>query len=243
MIFNPYDIHLTAGTALPAEALPWAVPQFGEGALLMLLCLGFIAMDVLAFRDKSVMRHQLAWITDTRNARTFESVVVIYPWLKPLLLAQTFLFFGLTLYCLTDSMPAEHLRHITPAVAGRVCLCILLLPGWYLVQRVLFNWFCYLFGMTEKRTIMNRSYQAAFVVLAPPTLLLFIGLTAGWIPTAMALVLLFGVFILSQFSYIFSGFKIFYDGIGSLCLIIAYLCTLEIAPLMVIWAKFTTLQV
>jgi hypothetical protein len=90
---------------------------------------------------------------------------------------------------------------------------------------------------------MNRSYQAAFIVLAPLAMLLFIGLIAGWIPSQIALVLLFAVFILSQFSFIFSGIKIFYDGFSSLLLIILYLCTLEIAPLWVIWVKFSSLQV
>lgn len=243
MIFNPYDIHFVEGAASAASSLSWAQLRLEDNAVLVVLILIFLSIDILACRDKSVMRHQLAWITDTRNARTFESVVVIYPWLKPLMLLQMFLFFGLTLFCLTDSTPAEHLFNITPPTLAQVCLCVSLLPVWYVLQGVLFNWFCYLLDIKEKRTIMNRSYQAAFIVLAPLAMLLFIGLIAGWIPSQIALVLLFAVFILSQFSFIFSGIKIFYDGFGSLCLIIVYLCTLEIAPLWVIWVKFTSLQV
>ena len=159
------------------------------------------------------------------------------------MLLQMFLFFGLTLFCLTDNAPAEHLFAITSPTLVQIGLCISLLPIWYVLQGVLFNWFCYLLGIEEKRTIMNRSYQAAFIVLAPLAMLLFIGLIAGWIPSQIALVLLFAVFILSQFSFIFSGIKIFYDGFSSLLLIILYLCTLEIAPLWVIWVKFTSLQV
>lgn len=243
MIFNPYDIHFVEASASSASSLSWALLQLEDNAVLVVLILIFLSIDILACRDKSVMRHQLAWITDTRNARTFESVVVIYPWLKPLMLVQMFLFFGLTLFCLTDNAPAEHLFHASSSTLARVGLCVALLLGWYVLQGLLFNWFCYLFDMNEKRTIMNRSYQAAFIVLAPLTMLLFIGLIAGWIPSSIALVLLFAVFIFSQFSFIFSGIKIFYDGFGSLCLIIAYLCTLEIAPLLVIWAKLSSLQV
>ena len=243
MIFNPYDIHFVEEASSSASSLSWALLQLEDNAVLVILILIFLSIDILACRDKSVMRHQLAWITDTRNARTFESVVVIYPWLKPLMLVQMFLFFGLTLFCLTDNAPAEHLFHASSSTLAHVGLCVALLLGWYVLQGVLFNWFCYLFDMNEKRTIMNRSYQAAFIVLAPLTMLLFIGLIAGWIPSSIALVLLFAVFIFSQFSYIFSGIKIFYDGFGSLCLIIAYLCTLEIAPLLVIWAKLSSLQV
>ena len=243
MIFNPYDIHFVEGPASSAFSLHWAQLRLEDNAVLVILILLFLSIDILACRDKSVMRHQLSWITDTRNARTFESVVVIYPWLKPLLLLQMFLFFGLTLFCLTDNTPAEHLSAASFETLGKVGLCMSILLGWYVLQGALFNWFCYLLGIKEKRTIMNRSYQAAFIVLAPLSMLLFIGLIAGWIPSQIALVLLFGVFILSQFSFIFSGIKIFYNGFGSLFLIIVYLCTLEIAPLVVIWAKFSSLQV
>lgn len=243
MIFNPYDIYFVQETAFSASALPWAIPQLQDNALLVVLILAFLAIDILAYRDKSVMCHQLAWIVDTRNARTFESFVVIYPWLKPLLLLQMFLFFGLTVFCLFDNAPAAHLLSVQPMALANLGVCISILLSWFLLHAGLFNWFCYLFDLQEKRTIMNRSYLATFIVLAPVTTLLFIGLIAGWIPQQAALVLLIVLFIFSQFSFIFSGFKIFYDGIGSLCLIISYLCTLEIAPLLVIWAKFSTLQV
>ena len=244
MIFNPYDIHFVQGGA-SASGLPWAMPQLQDNVLLVVVILGFIVVDVLACRDKGVLRHQLSWVTDTRNARTFESVLVVYPWLKPLLLVQMFLFAGLTIFCLFDEAPAAHLRQLVsqPRVLDHLALAIAIPLMWFLLQWLLFNWFCYLYGMREKRTIMNRSYQAAFIVLAPFAMLLFIGLVAGWISTQMALVLLIALFIFSQFSYILSGIKIFYDGFGSLCFIIVYLCTLEIAPLLVIWAKFTSLQV
>lgn len=245
MIFNPYDIHLVQGGASTASGLPWAMPQLQDNVLLVVLILGFVVLDVLACRDKSVLRHQLSWVTDTRNARTFESVLVVYPWIKPLLLVQMFLFAGLTIFCLIDEAPAAHLRQLftQPGVLARLALSIALPLAWFLLQSMLFNWFCYLYGMREKRTIMNRSYQATFIVLAPFAMLLFIGLLAGWISSQSALVLLIALFILSQFSYIFSGIKIFYDGFGSLFFIIVYLCTLEIAPLLVFWAKFNSLQV
>jgi hypothetical protein len=243
MIFNPYDIHYVHETATSASRLPWSLPQLQDNAVLVVLILVFVVVDILACRDKGVMRHQLSWITDTRNARTFESVVVIYPWLKPLLLIQMFLFFGLTIFCLFDDAPAEHLLHPQPSTFINIAIYTVILLAWYLLQGVLLNWFCYLFDLKEKRTIMNRSYQAAFIVLAPFAMLLFAGVLSGWITAQIALVLLVVLFILSQFAFIFSGIKIFYDGIGSLFLIIAYLCTLEIAPLLVIWAKFSLLQV
>ena len=123
MIFNPYDIHFVEEASSSASSLSWALLQLEDNAVLVVLILIFLSIDILACRDKSVMRHQLAWITDTRNARTFESVVVIYPWLKPLMLVQMFLFFGLTLFCLTDNAPAEHLFHATSSTLAHVGIC------------------------------------------------------------------------------------------------------------------------
>ena len=136
MIFNPYDIHFVEGAASAASSLSWAQLRLEDNAVLVVLILLFLSIDILACRDKSVMRHQLAWITDTRNARTFESVVVIYPWLKPLMLLQMFLFFGLTLFCLTDNAPAEHLFAITSPTLVQIGLCMSLLPIWYVLQGV-----------------------------------------------------------------------------------------------------------
>ncbi len=243
MIFNPYDIHFVQETAASASNLPWALPQLKDNVVLVGLALVFIVADMLACCNKGVMQHQFSWIANTRNARTFESVVVIFPWIKPLLIVQMFLFCGLTVFCLLDDAPAEHLLSGQPMTWANLALCIAVPFAWFVLQGVLFNWFCYLFDLKDKRTIMNRSYLAAFVIPAPLSMLLFIGLASGWITAQIALVLLVVLFILSQFAFIFSGIKIFYDGFGSLCLIIAYLCTLEIAPLVVIWAKFSTLQV
>lgn len=238
MIFNPYQlVPLTDETVTTASQLQLAIPQLQNNTLVVLLALIFIAADVLAWCPKGVMRHQLKWLTDTRNARTFESTVVIFPWLKPVLIIQLFLSFGLALFCITDAAPSTHLLHPDATVMTTLVHCIAALLGWYLFQLGLINWTCYLFGVREKRTIMNRSYQASFAVIAPLATLCLVGLIAGLISSETTLNLLAALFILSQIGFIFNGFKIFYDGIGSVCLIFAYLCALEIAPLLVIWGK------
>lgn len=241
MIFNPYDLHFVNGeTELAASHLSWAKPLLQDNMLLTGLVLAFLAADLLAIRVKGVLRYQASWLIDTRSARTFESTAVIYPWIKPLLLIQVFLFFGLSLFCVVDTNYSEHLLHPDLHSYHLLVYCIAALLGWYLWQTLLVNWFCYLFGIKEKRSIMNRSHIAIFAVLAPFSMLLFILLMANMISAETTIILLALLFILSQISFIFNGFKIFFEGIGTLLLLIVYLCTLEIAPLLVIWAKMTT---
>lgn len=241
MIFNPYDLHfITEETVQAASHLSWAKPLLQDNMLLVGLVLFFLLADLLAVRVKGVLRYQVSWLTDTRSARTFESTAVIYPWLKPLLLVQVFLFFGLTLFCVIDPMYAEHLMHPDVHSAHLLGYCIAALLGWYLLQTIVVNWFCYLFGIKDKRSIMNRSHIATFAVLAPLSMLMFLLLMGDIITTNTGVILLASLFILSQISFIFNGIKIFYEGLGSFLLIFVYLCTLEIAPLLVIWAKITT---
>lgn len=244
MIFNPYNLpQLAAETVQTASPLPWAMPQLQDNAVLVVLVLVFLMGDLLACCTRGVMRYQASWLLDVRNARTFESTLVIYPWLKPLLLIQVFLFFGLTLFCIFEPSPALQLKSPGLETWGHLGLYCSGLLGWFIIQSCLFNWFCYLLDFKERCTIMNRSFRAIFAVLAPLVTLVFASLIAGSISTETALILLAVLFILSQISFIFNGFRIFYDGFGSIITIIVYLCTLEIAPLWIILTKITTQQV
>lgn len=240
MIFNPYELPDIASSITTAFELPWAQPLLADSKLMIGLVLAFLMADVLACCPKGVMRHQLLWLTDTRNARTFESSVVILPWLKPVMLLQCFLFFGLTAFCLIAPDAYAALSHPTLQDTLPVLLPVMLsLSAWYLLQRWLIGWLCYLFRLSQKNTILNRTYDAAFVLLAPLVTICYVALTAGLISSDWAFKLLAALFISSQISFIFNGIKIFYDGFYSLLLIIVYLCTLEIAPILMIWARLT----
>lgn len=224
----------------PIDGLPWAVPQLQNNSVIVILIILFAVVDLLACHPKGMMRHQLAWLADTRNARTFEASAVVYLWLKPLLIIQLFLFTSLSLFCVFDEAPAVHLSTPDPETWLKLFYCLLIPTALYLIQRFCFNWFCYLFRAKFKQIIMNRTYQAMIILLSPLATLIFIGNMAGAFTNETTLVLLAGLFILSQILFIFNGIKIFLTGFGSLLIIIVYLCTLEIAPLWVLWSKFTT---
>jgi len=244
MIFNPYNLtNNTAETVTTASnELLWAHPLLQNNLVIVATILGFLLVDILAFCPRGVIEHQVKWITDTRNSRTFESQVMTYRWIRPLLMVQLFLFFGLSLYCIYDDSPALHLSQLRHTTWQLLLVCLSALLAWYLFQRFCYNWFCYLFNLREKQTIMNRTYQAGWMIIAVPSMFVFILLMSSSISGTTALFLLATLFILSQLSFIYSGIKIFFDSFGSLLLIFVYLCTLEIAPILVILAKLTTLQ-
>lgn len=220
--------------------LPWSLPQLQNNSVIVILIIAFAAINLLACHPKGMLIHQLSWLGDTRNARTFEGSSIVYPWLKPVLIIQLFLFTCLSVYCVTDSAPALHLEnpdmdtwiHLAQCLLAPVCLVLL--------QFVSYNWFCYLFNTKFQQIIMNRTYTASLIILSPFPVLIFIGTMSGSFSEETTIILLAALFILSQTLFIFNGIKIFLRGIDSFLIIIAYLCTLEIAPLWIIWARLTT---
>ena len=237
--------HIFAHTpflAIPpsADSLPWAAPQLQNNSVIVVLIILFAVVDLLACHPKGMMRHQLAWLADTRNARTFEASAIVYPWLKPLLLVQLFLFSCLSLFCVIDDTPSEHLTAPDAGTWLKLLYCLLAPMIFYLLQRFCYNWFCYLFRAKFQQIIMNRTYQASVILISPLATLIFIGTIAGAFTDQTTLILLAALFILSQILFIFNGIKIFLNGFGSFFIIIVYLCTLEIAPLWVLWIKFSS---
>lgn len=223
-----------------AGDLPWAVPQLQNNSVIVILIIIFAVVDLLACHPKGMMLHQLAWLADTRNARTFEASAIVYPWLKPILLVQLFLFTSLSFFCAIDDAPAVHLSDPDLDTWLRLGGCIIAPVVLYCAQHIGYNWFCYLFRAKYQQIIMNRTYQAALILLSPIATLIFIGTMAGSFSNDTTLILLAVLFILSQIVFIFSGFKIFCVNFYALCFIIVYLCTLEIAPIAIICAKLST---
>lgn len=232
--------HLPFLAATTASELSWSHPMLQNNAVVVALIILFIAFNLLACHPKGVMTHQLAWLADTRNARTFEASTVVYPWIKPILYIQLYLFTGLSLFCALDSSPAEHLLAPDAETLTRLA-CYLLIPiAYFIFQTLCFNWFCYLFRTKFQLIIMNRTYHASLLLLSPLATVIFTCSLVGALSGETTLILLAALFILSQILFIFNGIKIFMRGFGSFLLLIVYLCTLEIAPLWVLWIRFTT---
>lgn len=241
MIINPSYILSSPILSIPSSnELPWALPQLQNNAGLVILIIAFAAINLLACHPNGMLMQQLAWLGDTRNARTFEASTIVYPWLKPVLVIQLFLFSCLSVYCITDSSPALHLSNPDLETWLHIGQCLLLPVAIILLQFISYNWFCFLFKTKFQQIIMNRTYIASLIVLSPLATLIFIGTMSGSFSSETTIILLAALFILSQILFIFNGIKIFLRGFDSFLIIIVYLCTLEIAPLWIIWARLTT---
>ena len=241
MIFNPYQLPtISTEAADAASRLTYAVPLLQDNTVLVALMLTLLALDVLTWAPKGVMRQLLGWITDTRSDRAFEESVVTYPWTRLALVLQLFLCTGLIIYCVSEPDASFHLCHPSLPSMMRLGVCMMPLVAWVALQIGLLDWSCYIFDMGNKLTNANHAFLSSYLLVAPLITLLFIGHVAGVFSPTMTLNLLAALFILSQAIFIFTGIKIFYQQIWSILPIFVYLCALEIAPLLVLWVKFVS---
>lgn len=220
---------------MSAHAL--AAPQLSDNPWLVGGIFIFILFSIFSLGPKGVLRMQMRWLFDTRNSRTFEFPGLGAGIVRPFLLLQTFLFEGLCLYYVV--CPGTDFFVGTADVDSlRMLLGCLLLPlGWFLFQWFCFNWTGYLGRSGAQMVILNRSFLAVNLLLGPWCVLLFLAQMGGYIDASVGAILLGILFGLSQILFIFSGIKIFFNGIATLCFIILYLCTLEIAPLYILLHK------
>lgn len=202
--------------------------------VLTLLCL---VANILCWMPQGVMREQLLSIQNTRSERSFGSDEGRFSFSRLVLLCQWFVFFGLQLFLYIDGKSALYLAGMEFEKLMPLLWCILLPAVWYVLQWVFFHWWGYIFHLGVRITILSRIYKASHILAGTLSMLVFLVQISGWIDAGMSMILLLLIFICAQIVFIFSGIKIFYNGIGSLLLIILYLCALKIAPLMVLWQK------
>lgn len=212
-------------------------PRLEDNLFLIGVVLLYILLNILGWGKDGVMYLQTQYMHETRNARSFvDNGVSAFNPMRPILQSQLFIFSGLCIYyTLAQSFPIRVLEGSSPWIS--VVISVGCPVVWYVFQWVSFNWANYLFGDDDRIHILNRLYRAIYLLASPFTLIIFVLLMTGQISGFGSLFLLSSVFILCQLLFIFYGFKIFLNGIGSLCFIISYLCALEIAPLVIIWQK------
>lgn len=193
----------------------------------------FILLTIFSFGPQGLLRRQTHLIFDTRNSRTFEEVSTITAIMRPLLMLQSFLFGGMCLLTVTEIDPLLGLFSQPSAWIS----CMLFSFGWFLLQLLMLRWTNYLFRLGENISILTRILSAIYLLSGPLFLLLYLLYATGCIDVLMMQFLTITLFICTQIIFIFNGIKIFLTGFGSLCFIILYLCTLEMAPLYVLYQK------
>lgn len=215
-------------------------PRLEDNVILVCLVLAYVILNVFGWTQNGVMRLQVQYMHETRNARSFTDIgMSAFNPMRPILLLQLFIFSGLCLFCSLSGYTAYDLLHpdldTCISLVAYICFPVV----WFYFQWASFNWANYLFGDNERIQILNRLYRAIHLLASPLALLLFILLMNGNISPLSTMILLSTLFIFCQVIFIFHGFKIFFTSLSSLCFIILYLCALEIAPLVIIWHKMS----
>jgi len=214
-------------------------PHLSTNAVLVLLVLTFMLVNAIAFLVPGLIRDQLNQVIETRSARTFADPNSKHFLLHAALLLQFFLFIGLHIFLMLSSDAAYQLQHPSSDTWLLLAKCIAIPVGWFLGQQLLFIWWASLFASSDCVVIMNRVYQSIHIVVSPLVFLSFLLNMVGLIDISTATFLLSLIFILIQIMFIYSGIKIFWGGLSTLCFLFLYLCTLEIAPLVMIYQLLT----
>ena len=215
-------------TPLQYNDIPWLVILF-----FLLLCITIYSMH------RGGLFSRLAdWAGNIQGERSFNDSLATTAWGVIIITALCLLLFGFLLFCATNDDAPALLSHPTLSTFGRMGLCML--PGlcWFLFHWFGFHWAGYLFDLGGKVTVFNRVYLSVYALSMPFALLIFLALFLFPVSSHILLILLSGLFILTQIVCIFNGFRIFMDDFASGFVIFVYLCTLEIAPLVYLYAKY-----
>jgi hypothetical protein len=215
---------------------PEAIYRLTDNPMVVAVLFLFVLLTIFSVGRSGLLRHELAWLSHMRSGRSFELPASASGFFRLLLMLQTFLFSGLCLYFAV--MPDATLRPETEATDWSTFgLCMALPLALYLYQWFCFRWTAYLAHDEERVLLLDRAYQAVYLLIGPFALVLFVVQVTGHLSDTMEMTLIAGLFGLALIWFVISAFKIFFRGIGTICFIIFYLCTLEIAPLYLLYQK------
>ena len=210
--------------------------ELENNSLLVGLMLFYAIIDMLAWSPNGILRKELLAYKDIHNKRMFNMRRTRFTHLKSLLFSQYYLFSGLCLFTIAFPNSGDLLRNLpqlTADTAIKLASCIAVPLLWYMLHFFFQKWGNFIFGGDERTDILMRIYKISHMLAGQFVLLLFTAIVIADIGSFMTTILLIGIFIITQLVFILYGFKLFFRGFWSLCLIFLYLCALEIAPLAV----------
>ena len=226
----PYTSAVTGVKGIPLAAGP------GNNTWISGIILSCFILVALTYRTASKQMAQILYsIFGAGTERTAfiskNNVGVVR--LKLVLLLQTFLLEGTILYLIFhERIPTiisgyEVLPVIGTFAAG--CIC------YYLLQFSIYKLIGYVFAYKSYTSSWTYSFTS---ITAIRGLLLFCPVLIAIyhpMPLKTFIIIICCVYFITRIIFIYKGLKIFFNGFYSLIYLILYLCTLEIAPLFVIY--------
>lgn len=206
---------------------------------LVSVLLVFILVSVFSCAPYGVMRQQFSFIMKPQDDRTFEEVSIVHLPIRILLLLQMVVCVGLHFFLVQSNNDIAAVNQPTVDNLWQIfwCMCIVVL--WYLAHWASINWWGYIFRETGRVVLINRQFHAVYLIFSPFATLVFMCEVSGHLDILSTSILLGLFFIISQIALYYNAFKIFWGSIEVIYFIFLYLCTLEIAPLVMILAFLT----
>ncbi len=211
-------------------------PHPAVGSLLMLLLVGCTVL--LAFNHRTCRRFATSFLQSLlitrRRSNSFDDTTAGESRIMLMMMGLTCLLEGIVLYIAAGR---SHDTQLTLHGSTQLALAaaIGVTTAYYFFQTVAYNTVGYVFASTEDRRLFVRAFHSSQtllgVTLLIPTMVMLFYPATTFAMIAIAAVLYFT----ARITFIWVGFRIFYNNFASLLYFILYLCTLEIVPLLQIY--------
>lgn len=211
------------------------VPRgFDEDPFLSVILLVCFILVILSLKSSSKMlNYLLKDIFTTKERGSFNLVSNLgFIRFKLTLLLQTFILEGTVIYIIFASYLPQRPENIyTPLIIGGSAIACFL---FYLVQLIIFKILGYVFDRPGQAIWINSFPSITAmrgVILYLPVLIVVFDVLS----IKSFIIVTFLIYLFTRLIFIYKGLKIFLTGFYSLMYLILYLCTLEIAPLFLIY--------
>lgn len=208
--------------------------QLGSNTLLVSVLLVFVIVTILSWAPYGVMRQQISFLMNAQSDRTFDEVSLIHVPVRIMILIQMVVCIGLHFFLLANDGAIDAINHPTETDWLGILFCMGIVLFWYLGHWCMISWWGYLFNEPSRIFLLKRQFRAVYMLFSPFSVLVFMLEVSGHIDVLSTTFLLGLFFIISQIVLIYNANKIFWGSVEALYFIFLYLCTLEIAPLVMI---------
>ncbi len=221
---------ITAYTlGMPPEPRP-ELPGYNSD----ILCIVMAMLLLLIFNIRSYPRFFSSLISDLRSLRertnlfethTLDETRTVVVSVIGVCVCEGLI--GLAAVNAVTGIPPDRLAAVAGVTIG-AALC------YYLFQLCAYNFIGYVFSDKDSTAIWLRGFNASQMLLGatlllPALALLFYPDAAEWIVAASVM-----LYLAARIIFIYKGFRIFYEKIGSLLYFILYLCSVEIIPVILL---------
>ena len=223
------------------EALPYTLTR--DPAVMGVFLFSFLVLLFIFARSKFYLRRQARrFFLPSNNRQDLAALKTPLETYTPFIMSFVLcLVDGILLYAFVNSRYALGVGLVKPVVVLGVCLGVFV--AYNLLRALLYAFVNWVFF--KRADVKKWSGGFSFLISVETILflpLIIVSLNLGW-DMEMTSFLIVGGFVLMRLLLLYHSFRIFFPKIYGLLHLIAYLCTLELIPLLALWKVLQVLSV